>query len=157
MKLSEALALERIKFNLEGDDKGSVIRELVDVAEQSGLLSEREQYLDRVLDREFLLSTGLGHGVAVPHAQAEGIRGLFCCLGISREGVTYESVDNEPARILCLICAEEGSDGPYLLLLSNITRLFGQREIREGVLAAASADEILAIIHGAEEAAASRV
>ena len=68
MKLAEALALERIKFNLEGNDKEAVIRELVDVAEQSGLLADREQYLDRVLDREFLLSTGLGHGVAVPHA-----------------------------------------------------------------------------------------
>ena len=150
MKLSDTLTADRILFDLQGPDKESVIRELVDVAEETGLLPNKQQYLDRVLDREFLLSTGLGHGVAVPHAQAEGVQGLFCCLGISRQGVTYESIDDEPARILCLICAEEGDDAPYLLLLSNLTRLFGQGDVRERILAAASSDDILAAIHEAE-------
>ena len=153
MKLSDALTVDRIVFDLAGGSKEEVIRELVDVAETAGLLPDKAQYLVRVLDREFLLSTGLGHGVAVPHAQASGVQGLFCCLGISRQGVVYESVDDEPARILCLICAEEGDDEPYLLLLSNLTRLFGQREIRERILAAESANDIMAVVVDGEAGA----
>ena len=152
MKLSDTLTTDRIVSDLQGPDKESVITELVEVAHEAGLLPNKEQYLERVLDREFLLSTGLGHGVAVPHAQAEGVQGLFCCLGISRNGVTYESVDDEPARILCLICAEEGDDAPYLLLLSNLTRLFGQADIRDRILQATSPDQIMAVINDAEAA-----
>lgn len=156
MRLSDALTPERIKLDLKGRDKESILRELVAFAHENGLIADPEAYVARVLERETLHSTGLGHGIAVPHAQAEEIRGVFCCLGISREGVDYDSIDDEPAKIICLIAAQEGLDGLYLQLLSHISRLFARGDIRRNLLEAKTPEEAFAIILEGERALAER-
>lgn len=151
MRLSDALSPERIALSVQAAEKDSAILELVELACTYGIIADRELYTARVLERESLLSTGLEYGIAVPHAQAEGIEGVFCCLGISRDGVHFDSIDDEPARILCLIAAQEGQDGPYLQLLSHISRIFALRELREQILDARTPAEILEVIRRTEE------
>ncbi|GIX05839.1 MAG: hypothetical protein KatS3mg115_0242 [Candidatus Poribacteria bacterium] len=150
MKLSEALSEDRILMELQSANKEGALREMIDFAAERGLISDPQLFLERVLEREFLLSTGVGHGVAVPHAQIARAQGIACCLGISRSGVDYDSVDGEPVRIICLIIAEEENDAPYLRLLSQISRLFARSEVREGILQAESPAEVLAVIRAAE-------
>jgi mannitol/fructose-specific phosphotransferase system IIA component (Ntr-type) len=156
MRLSDALTADRIKLGLNGRDKESVLRELVAFAQEKGLIADAESYAVRVLEREALHSTGLGHGIAVPHAQTEGIQGVFCCLGISRHGVDYDSIDDEPAKIICLIAAEEGLDGLYLQLLSHISRLFARGDIRRSLLDARTPDDAFAVILDGERAVTER-
>ena len=152
MELSEALSVARVSLDLETADKEDAIRELAQLAAEHGTLGDAASYVARVLEREFLLSTGVGRGVAIPHAQTASATGLYCCLGLSRAGIDFESIDEEPVHIICMIVAEEGSDASYLLLLSRISRLFAQRHVRERVLGAASPDDVLAAIRAAEAA-----
>jgi len=156
MRLSDALTVDRIKLNLTGRDKEAVLRELAAFAQEKQLIADAEVYAARLLEREALHSTGLGHGIAVPHAQMEGIQGVFCCLGISRQGVDYDSIDDEPAKIICLIAAEEGLDGLYLQLLSHISRLFARGDIRRKLLNAATPEEAFAVILDGERALIER-
>ena len=150
MELSEALVSERISLDLRAVTKEGAIRELAELAGANGALADVPAYIERALEREFLLSTGVGRGVAIPHAQAAGAAGLCCCLGLSREGIDFEAIDDEPVRIVCMILAREGAEGDYLLLLSRISRLFAQRHLREDVLAASSPAEAISVIRDAE-------
>jgi mannitol/fructose-specific phosphotransferase system IIA component (Ntr-type) len=150
MRLSEALTVERVCLDLRGPDKDSVIRALVECAAHHGPIADRELCVLRVLEREHMLSTGLGHGVAVPHAQAEGVQGVLCCLGIVPDGVDFDAVDEEPAHVVCLIAAQEGLDGPYLQLLSHISRLFARGDVRQRLLRAESPAQALDVIREVE-------
>ncbi|MBT3268269.1 PTS sugar transporter subunit IIA [Candidatus Poribacteria bacterium] len=152
MELSEALSVARVSLDLQTTDKEAAIRELAQLAAEHGALGDVASYVASVLEREFLLSTGVGRGVAIPHAQTATTSGLYCCLGVSRSGIDFESIDEEPVHIICMIVAEEGSDASYLLLLSRISRLFAQRHVRQQVLRAGSPDEVLAAIRTAEAA-----
>jgi mannitol/fructose-specific phosphotransferase system IIA component (Ntr-type) len=156
MRLSDALTIQRIKLNLQAQDKEAALRELAACAVIHGPIENSELYLRRVLEREVLHSTSLGRGIAVPHAQADGVEGVFCCLGVSPEGIEYDAIDDQPARIICLIAAQEGLDGLYLQLLSHISRLFARGDIREQILAAESPEEVLDYIRTAERSLAER-
>ena len=151
MELSEALVPERISLDLRAVTKEGAIRELAELAGGSGALADVTMYIER----EFLLSTGVGRGVAIPHAQAAGAAGLGCCLGLSSDGIDFEAIDDEPVRIVCMIVAQEGGEAEYLLLLSRISRLFAQRHVREQVLAASSAADAIDVIRRAEASDAS--
>ncbi len=155
MELSEALVPERISLDLRAVTKEGAIRELAELAGGSGALADVTMYIERALEREFLLSTGVGRGVAIPHAQAAGAAGLGCCLGLSSDGIDFEAIDDEPVRIVCMIVAQEGGEAEYLLLLSRISRLFAQRHVREQVLAASSAADAIDVIRRAEASDAS--
>jgi mannitol/fructose-specific phosphotransferase system IIA component (Ntr-type) len=150
MELSEALNVSRITLDLQSADKQAAIRELAQLAGEHGPLADVAGYVESVIEREFLLSTGVGRGVAIPHAQSGAATGLSCCLGVSRAGIDFESIDEEPVHIVCMIVAEEGSDAAYLLLLSRISRLFAQRHVRQQVLGATSPEDLLAAIRAAE-------
>lgn len=152
MELSEALSVSCVTLDIQGADKESAIHELAEIAGKHGALEDVTAFVESVLEREFLLSTGVGRGVAIPHAQAGTARGLSCCLGISRAGIDYESIDDEPVHIVCMIVSGEASDSSYLLLLSRISRLFAQRHVREQVLAATSPEQVVAVIRAAEDA-----
>ena len=155
MELSEALVPERISLDLRAVTKEGAIRELAELAGGSGALADVTMYIERALEREFLLSTGVGRGVAIPHAQAAGAAGLGCCLVLSSDGIDFEAIDDEPVRIVCMIVAQEGGEAEYLLLLSRISRLFAQRHVREQVLAASSAADAIDVIRRAEASDAS--
>ena len=152
MELSDALDAARVSLDLQGGDKATVIRELAVLAGEHGELDDVAGYVESVLEREFLLSTGVGRGVAIPHAQAPAARGLSCCLGISRAGIEYEAIDDRPVHIVCMIVSGEGSDSAYLLLLSRISRMFAQKHVRRQVLDAKSGEQVIAVIRAAEEA-----
>ncbi|MBM3216171.1 PTS sugar transporter subunit IIA [Candidatus Poribacteria bacterium] len=158
MRLSDALDIDRIAIGMTAPDKETALRALIDLAVERGCIhvADVQVYADRVMEREALHSTALGHGIAVPHAQADGVDGVFCCLGILPSGVDYDSIDNEPAKIICLIVAQEGLDGLYLQLLSHISRLFARGDVRERVLSAGDPEAVLEAIRDAERSVTGR-
>src|SRR3990167_6397787 len=107
MKTSEFLCSKAITANLTSTTKADVIAELVDLLISAGSIEKkhRKKVLEILMAREALGSTAIGQGIAIPHGKYDGIKKLVGCLGISREGINFDSLDGEPAYIFFLLVA----------------------------------------------------
>jgi len=151
MNLSEALKAGAIKVNLRNVDKFGVINELIDLADEVGVLSNKEDFKNAIMARERRQSTGLEDGVAVPHALSDSVKGVFACLGISKNGIEFQSLDGKPAKLIFLIGAPSGMNTQYLSVLSRVARIFIKQDIRNKVLSASSPEEVMGIIEEEEQ------
>ncbi len=151
MNLSEALKAGAIKVNLRNVDKFGVINELIDLADEAGVLSNKEDFKNAIMARERRQSTGLEDGVAVPHALSDSVKEVFACLGISKNGIEFQSLDGKSAKLIFLIGAPSGMNTQYLSVLSKVARIFIKQDIRNKVLSASSPEEVMGIIEEEEQ------
>lgn len=151
MNLSEILIEECISLELSHQTKNGAIQEMVELASQSGKIANTDKLVKAILDRERIQTTGIGSGMAIPHATTEGIRGLVLAMGISRDGVEYDSLDNKPVHLIFLLAGEPRLQTSFLSILSKISRFFRKEEFRDEVCQVKSASEILSMIQAREE------
>jgi PTS system nitrogen regulatory IIA component len=143
-RISDVLAPERVKVPLQGTDKETVLSELVDLVVRSlGLDAEREAVHAAVLEREGVLSTGIGEGIALPHARYGGLDDLAMAAGVSREPVDYGSLDAEPVRLFFLMLGPEVAAGSQVRLLARVSRLMRDEALRKRLVAADDAGQFL--------------
>lgn len=150
MLLTELLTPERIKVPLTAADKAGVLREL------TLLLADRaaaplEPLLAAVLEREAVLSTGIGHGIAIPHAKSPLVQELMLVSGSSPTGVPFEALDGEPVRLFFLLIGPDSAAGLHVKALSRIARLVRRESVRETLLAAPDAATFHQVLIEAEE------
>ena len=150
MRLSGLLTEETISVSLTHTEKQGVIEELLDLAMKTGKVSDRATAFQAVLDRENLMSTGLERGVAVPHAKTKVAEDLVMALGISKEGLDFQSADGNPSHLFFFLLAPEAAAGPNVKVLAQIARLTSDVEFCDSLKKAASAREVLDIIKDAE-------
>jgi PTS system nitrogen regulatory IIA component len=146
MNLKTVLTKETINLHLKGSTKEEIINELLDILVSAGKIQERAAALSAVMDREQKMSTGMKHGIAIPHGKSGTIRDLVACIGISDQAVDFDSLDHEPCRIFILTLSPLEKTGPHLQFLAEISLLFKSSEKREEMLKADSADEVLRIL-----------
>lgn len=151
--LSELIKPSRIRLNLAGQTRDAVLRELVDtIPETQESEVSRERLLKGLHDREQLHSTGVGDGVALPHAR-NALVGLvdhpIIVFGRHASGVPYGAVDGKPARIFFLIVAPSVTQ--HLAVLARISRVLQAPKLRQNLLAAETIDEVRAAITEAEQ------
>jgi mannitol/fructose-specific phosphotransferase system IIA component (Ntr-type) len=154
--LSDLLSPRRVKIPLESTDKTGVLRELVTVlAEAEGRETDAEEWLRAVLAREEVLSTGIGDGVALPHAKAEQLPDLVMAAGVSAAPVDFDALDGQPVRLFFLLLAPERAIGRHIKALSRLSRLLRQEPLRRRLVAARDAAEFVRIVQEAEASALS--
>lgn len=148
MNITSFLNEKAISVELIAKDKEGVIRELVELLVKAGEISQRdvEKLMKILMNREALGSTGIGHGVAIPHGKSDCVKELVASLGISYQGIDFESLDGEPAHIFFLLIAPEDSAGPHLKALARISRLLKDRLFRESLKNAKDDKTLLKII-----------
>ncbi len=151
MHLSQLLNPQAIDVHLEAKTKREVIAELVDLLEKAHGISSGGEILDRVLKREAMMSTGIGNGIAIPHGKARAVDRLVAACGVSRAGVSFDSVDGEPATLFILLISPEDVGGPHVKVLANISRLLKEESVRDGLKRADSAQSFLTLLREAEE------
>jgi mannitol/fructose-specific phosphotransferase system IIA component (Ntr-type) len=157
MKLSDILQPELILVPLEAADKWQAISLMARVASQSvrakpPLMTEIEEAL---LVRERSMTTGMEHGIAIPHAAVDGIDDVIAVVGISPDGVEFGALDGEPARILVCLVIPRAKKLLHIKTLAAIARLLTREEVRERLLQADSRDAVMAVIREEEGGAAS--
>jgi mannitol/fructose-specific phosphotransferase system IIA component (Ntr-type) len=131
-------------------DKKSVIAELTrHLTERSG--ADFAEVLGAVEEREAVLSTGIGFGVAIPHARSPAVRELSLVCGVSPTPVSFDSIDGEPVRLFFLIVGPEASAGQHVKVLSRIARLVRRENLRQRLCEAATPEEFYTILLDAEE------
>ncbi|MCY9110365.1 fructose-specific PTS transporter subunit EIIC [Bacillus atrophaeus] len=147
MKITELLTKHTIKLNIESKEKENVIDEMVTVLDQAGKLNDRAAYKEAILNRESQSSTGIGEGIAIPHAKTASVINPAIAFGRSKEGVDYESLDAQPAHLIFMIAATEGANNTHLEALSRLSTLLMREEIRKQLLEAETEDAIIDIIN----------
>jgi fructose-specific phosphotransferase system IIA component len=151
MKITDYLKENCIITNLKSRDKEGVLRELIKLFEKNGYIKDGEKVLETVLEREKLGSTGIGQGIAIPHAKTEQINDILCAVGISQNGVDFDSLDGEPVFIIFLVLAPTKSIGQHLKTLAKIARLLKDKVFRNSLRNAKTPAEVLKIIKEDEE------
>jgi len=151
MKLQDILSEELIKVPLASREKKTAIEEMVDVLAAAKRIRDRDQVLKAILDRESVMSTGVGDGVAIPHGKAEAAPQIVAALGIARVPVDFESIDDKPVNLIWLLVGPPHQTGPHLKALSRISRLVHKRDFRERLVAATDAADAFNAINHEEE------
>ncbi len=151
MNLSDILTEKCICLDLKAQTKANVIREMAELAGKSGRVEDQEKLLEKLMARERIQTTGIGHGMAIPHATADGVKELVLALGISKKGVDFESLDNKPVHLIFVLAGEPKLQTSFLSILSKISRFFRKESFRREVLTADSAEQIMKLIEEREE------
>ncbi len=150
MRLRDLLDDQSIKIGLESVDKEECFEEMVDILVQAGRVSDRAATLRAIQDREEQGTTGIGTGIAVPHAKHGSIPSLIAAMGISRDGIEFDSIDGEPVHLVVLLLANINEPGPHLQALVEIARLVRIPGFYRKAVEASTAADILQILDSEE-------
>ncbi|MBC2581732.1 PTS fructose transporter subunit IIABC [Clostridium sp. DJ247] len=152
MKITELLKKDTIIPNLKSSTKSEVIDELVNKLDSAGRLNDKEEYKKAILKREEQFSTGIGDGIAIPHAKTAAVKTPALAFGSSEEGIDYDSLDGNNAHIFFMIAASEGAHNDHLDTLSRLSSMLMNENFRKNLINAKDADEILSIVDKEEKA-----
>jgi fructose-specific phosphotransferase system IIA component len=130
MRLKDILSENLIKIHLASQDKRHVIEEMVDLLAAANRIKDRHDVLKAVLDREAVMSTGVGDGVAIPHGKSEAAPSIAIALGVTKEPVEFQAMDDRPVKLIWLLVGPPDQTGPHLKALSRISRLMHKRELK---------------------------
>jgi PTS system nitrogen regulatory IIA component len=148
--LSDILSSVRVRVPLDATTKKAVLRELVDVLVEDGCIADPEEALRVVLDREQVLSTGIGHGVALPHGKTDSCQDLLIAAGVTAAPVDFDALDAEPVELVFLLLGPENAAGAHIKALSRISRLVRQPAVRESLKEAPDPESFLQVLREAE-------
>ncbi|HNV35938.1 MAG TPA: PTS sugar transporter subunit IIA [Rectinema sp.] len=148
MDLKEILKPELISLDLKGRNKEEIIRELVDLASNSGKVLDKEETIQSVLEREYRMSTGMKHGIAIPHGKTTAVHELVACVGITKEEVDFDALDRKGCRIFIMTLSPIDKTGPHLQFLAEVGMLFRSEEKRQALLEAKTKEEVVSILLG---------
>jgi nitrogen PTS system EIIA component len=143
MSIADMISPETVKAPLEGSSKDEIIRELLTLLKNAGRIDNLEDAFDAIRRREDQGSTGLGDGIAVPHAKTDMVENLTLALGIAPDGVDFDSLDGQPTKIFFLLLAPPGQTGQHLEALAEVGKMAQSRSFLRVLAAARSSEEIL--------------
>lgn len=146
MNLKTVLTAETINLHLKGSTKDEIINELLDMLVAAGKISDRQAAFNAVMEREQKMSTGMKHGIAIPHGKTDSIEDLVACVGIAEKPVEFDSLDHEPCRIFIMTLSPLEKTGPHLQFLAEISLLFKSAEKRQEIIGAETPEAIVKIL-----------
>ncbi|EJG0115359.1 TPA: PTS sugar transporter subunit IIA [Staphylococcus pseudintermedius] len=153
MRITELLTKETIAMDLSATTKDGVIDELAQQLNQAGKLNQLDDYIAAIHKREQQSSTGIGEGIAIPHAKVEAVKTPAIAFGKSKAGVDYDSLDMQPAHLFFMIAAPATGAQTHLDALAKLSSVLMDENVRQGLLEADSPEAVLAIINKADDEA----
>lgn len=150
MKISDLLIKDRISLDVKSTTKVDIIKELARLHEKTGVLNDYDGYVEALMAREAQSSTGIGEGIAIPHAKTKYVKKPALAMGRKPEGIDYDSLDEEPATLFFMIAAPDGANNTHIETLARLSQLLLDDDFKEALENAKTADEVLEIINKAE-------
>ncbi|MEK4174756.1 fructose-specific PTS transporter subunit EIIC [Aeribacillus sp. FSL K6-1305] len=151
MKITDLLTKETIILDLQSATKMEVLDELIETLAKAGKLHDKEAFKEAILARESQSTTGIGEGIAIPHAKTNAVKQSAIAFGRSKAGIDFESLDGKPSHLFFMIAASEGVHNAHLETLSRLSTLLMDQEFRKKIESANSAEEIIGIINEKEK------
>lgn len=146
MRIIDLIDLNSINLNLNSKNKPDVIDELVNLIEKSGNISDKKLYKDEILKRESQSTTGIGEGIAIPHAKTSVVKKACLAAGVSKNGIDYESLDGSNAHLFFMIAAPEGGNNIHLDVLARLSTILMDENFRNSLINAKSSGDFLSLI-----------
>ena len=146
LTLSKHIVPQRVILNLVSRTKEDAIRELIRSLPPSNKIHDKEELIKRVMEREQIETTGIGEGIAIPHARTDTVEGICLSLGISPKGINYGSIDDKPVHILILLAASESAHEAYLNTLAGIASLFHDRTFCQNIIGCTDPAQIIRLL-----------
>ncbi len=146
MNLIDILDPECICSPLRSVEKHEVIDELVDVLVQAGRVSDGQSLKNAVWTREQTRTTGIGHGLAIPHGKCASMKGLAIAIGKPAEPIDFEAIDSQPVRLVVLLASPPDKTSDHIQALAQISRMMNDASFREEIYAATAPEEIFDLI-----------
>jgi nitrogen PTS system EIIA component len=146
MKILDFLDKGAIKPDMKSTKKEDIIKELVGLLSLAHPIKDKASLIQTLMNRESLGSTGIGQGIGIPHAKSNSVKDLVAALGVSKNGVDFDSLDGEPTYIFMLLVAPEDAAGPHLKALAKISRMLKDKFVRDSIISAKDEKAIIDII-----------
>jgi len=152
MRLSELLRREAVLLGVKDLDKWQVIERLTDLLVTSGRLPDgkRRPVLDALLARERSMSTGMENGIAIPHCSLEEIDDTLVTLGVSQDGLEFESIDGKPTHLILLLVTPKNRTKVHIRTLAEIAKLLNDSGFRDRLVKAGSSEQVLELVRERE-------
>ena len=150
MLVSEMLSVGLVNCNLASSYKEELFEEMVQMFVREGLVPDGKAALDALLEREAKMSTGISEGIALPHGKLEGIKDAAIAIGISKEGIDYDALDNEPVQLVVMILCDKSRPALHVEILSEVSRLLSIDGFKDRLLAAKNAEAVIEVIRSEE-------
>ena len=150
MRIINLIDKKSINLNLKSTNKSDVINELVELMNHSGNLKNKEEYKKAILAREELSTTGIGEGIAIPHAKTTAVKKASLATGVSKDGIDYEAFDGSLANLFFMIAAPDGANNTHLEVLARLSTILMDEDFREKLINASSEEEFLDLINQKE-------
>ena len=151
MKVSELLDEKFILTDFKSDDKEYVINELIDLYKENDKVNDIEKVRTAILDREKIMSTGVGKGFAIPHGKTNAVNDVIAAFGKTTRDIDYDALDGNPVHLVFLLVGRDDMVSKHIKLLSRISRLMNKDELRERLINSNSKEEIINIFKEEEE------
>ena len=127
--LAQRITKERI-IDLRGDTKQAVLKELIDKIATEPEITSKDDFTAAIIDREKIMTTGIGEGVAVPHVKTNSVKDFVIAIGINRKGVDFDAIDGRPVYLVIMIGANPNKHNAYLKILAMACSLLQNPEFR---------------------------
>jgi fructose-specific phosphotransferase system IIA component len=150
MKITDILTEQVIRTNLPGSSKDEIINAMIDLAASQDKVVDKEKLRAAIFEREKIMSTGVGSGFAIPHGKTDAVNDIVAAFAVTAQPIDYQSLDEQPVRIVFLLVGRDNMVGPHIKLLSRISRLMNKEEFRVKLLEAKTPLEILEIFRKEE-------
>ena len=151
MELTDFISPQCIKLELVSTKKVEAIKELIELLDKAGYVTDAEAFLKSVLEREKVGSTGIGKGIAIPHSLTGTVREVVVAFGRSNAGIEFDALDNKPVQLIFLIAAPIESGGVYLKALARLSRLLRYQEFRNELMSCQTVEEVIKVISSEEK------
>jgi mannitol/fructose-specific phosphotransferase system IIA component (Ntr-type) len=151
MDICTLLDRSTIAKGLDVDDKRDLINRVVDLLEPKVSREQLENIRKSVFSREEIMSTGVGKQLAIPHGKCDSLDEILASFAILDECVEYDSIDNEPVKMVFLLVGPDNKSSHHIKMLSRISRLMNSETFREKLLQCNNADEIFETFQSAEK------
>ncbi len=139
----------RLVLFVQADKRDDVLELLIDALDKAGKLRDKALFHEAILEREKIVSTGIGIGVAVPHAKQEGYDDFFIAIAIQkRQGIEWNAIDGAPVHLVFMIGGPDNRQTEYLKILSRLTVAIKDEERRKKLLAATSESQVISLFEG---------
>ena len=133
-------------MDLKSQDKEEAIKEIAKVFDEGGKILDREKFINDVLEREDLGSTGIGNNVAIPHARTDAVKGFVIGFGKSNAGMEFKSLDGQKVNLIFLMGASPDELNLYLRILAELSKLLMDASFRQDLIAAKTESEVISLI-----------
>lgn len=152
MRMSDFVVRDAIVADLPATNKEGVIREMVEALRAAGQFrgADLEDIIRAILKREFLGSTGIGRGVAIPHTKHNSVERLIGTVALSPQGIAFDSLDGEPVHVFVLLISPQDRPGDHLRALENVSRSLRDDNFVRALRAAKTREEIIALLDRAD-------